>query len=136
MNKLLLLALATTVLFGCASEGSSPGSAATAAEVAIPKEQLIANHTNTIVKVTFSNGDRAENTFGADHAVRSIYSGRDGSESNEGTWSLKGDDVICFTWKNKKWEDSCWKDYKVGDQNVSYEQGGKKRKARFTVAPI
>ena len=135
IGSMLILGLSIAALSGCASEGGSHGTTSNAAEVPVPRDQLVANHTNTIIKATFANGDQSESIFGADQTVKSTYRWKDGSENNEGTWTLKDDDSICFTWKSKKWEGSCWKDYKAGDQYVGYEQGGKKRKVRFTITP-
>jgi hypothetical protein len=135
MHRVTAPALVIVGLLGCAGEGSAPGSASNAAEVPMSRDENIANHTNTVIKAKFANGDRSESVFDANNTVRSTYTWKDGSESNEGTWTLKDDHTICLTWKKKNWEDSCWSDYKAGDQYVAYEQGGKKRKVRFTVTP-
>jgi hypothetical protein len=133
MHKILIPAFAIFALSGCAGEGSTSGSASK--ETPLTRDEAIAIHTNTLIKATFSNGDRAENIFGTSNTVKATYMWSGGSETSEGTWTLKDDNSICFQWQRKNWDASCWVDYKVGDQYVSYEQGGKKRKVRFTVTP-
>jgi len=134
MYKVVAPAVLVLAVAGCASEGPASISTPRAGETRVPRDEVIANHTNTIIKATFSNGDRSESVFGADNSVKATYRWRDGSESDEGSWTLNEEGVLCFTWK-KKWDKSCWVDYKSGDQYVGYEQGGKKRRVTFTVAP-
>ncbi len=134
MYKVVVPAVLILAVAGCAGEGPASSSTPRAGETRVPRDEVIANHTNTIIKATFPNGDRSESVFGADNSVKSTYRWRDGSESDEGRWTLNEEGVLCFTWK-KKWENSCWVDYKSGDQYVGYEQGGKKRRVTFTVAP-
>ena len=126
-----ILALLALILAACAGAPTGPQ----AGEVPLTKDEIIANHTNTAIKGKMGNGDRFESAFAADHTVKSTYRSNGGSESDEGQWSLSDSDgeTICLTWK--KWEKSCWNDYKAGDAYVSYEQGGKKRRASFTVTP-
>jgi len=122
-------AVAALLLAACAGGASAP----TLGQAALTKDEEIAIHTNTVVKGNMGNGDRFESVYGSDGTVKSRYFWNGGSDSDEGTWSLSGDNnAVCFAWN--KWEKSCWIDYKAGDKYFSREQGGKRRTATFSVA--
>ncbi|HTS51688.1 MAG TPA: hypothetical protein VMH26_00280 [Burkholderiales bacterium] len=124
-------ALVAVVLAGCAGKGSTPN----AREVPLTKEQLVANHTNTIVTYQLSDGGSGQNVFDSDGGVRGTYNGKTGPQKDSGRYAWEKGNVDCIFWNSGG--KSCWAEYKVGDNKyVAHEQGGKKRTAEYSVQPI
>jgi hypothetical protein len=131
MYMKIVPALVAVLLVGCAGKGLSPD----AKEIPLTKEQLVANHTNTILKYRLSDGGSGQNVFDSDGGVRGTYYGETGTETDIGRYAWEKGNVDCIFWN--KGGKSCWAEYKVGEnQYVAHEQGGKKRTAEYSVQPV
>ena len=124
-------ALVAMLLVGCAEKGPS----ATATEVPLTKEQLVASHTHTILTYRLSDGTTGENVFDSDGGVRGTYDGKNGPETDSGRYAWEKGNIDCIFWNSGG--KSCWAEYKVGENKyVAHEQGGKKRTAEYSVQPV
>lgn len=119
------------VLVGCAGKGPSPA----AREVPLTKEQLVANHTNTVLTYQLSDGGSGQNVFDSDGGVRGTYNGKTAPETDTGRYAWEKGNIDCISWNHGG--KSCWAEYKVGENKyVAHEQGGKKRTAEYSVQPV
>jgi hypothetical protein len=131
MHRNVACTLVAVVLVACAGKG--PSSAAK--EVPLTKEQLVANHTNTVVTYRLSDGASGQNVFDSDGGVRGTYNGKAGLEKDSGRYAWEKGNVDCIFWNHSG--KSCWAEYKVGEnQYVAHEQGGRKRTAEYSVQPV
>jgi hypothetical protein len=123
--------LVAMLLVGCA--GKEPGP--TAKEVPLTKEELVANHTHTILTYRLNDGSTGQNVFDSDGGVTGTYNGKNGPETESGRYAWEKGNIDCIFWNNGG--KSCWAEYKVGDNKyVAHEQGGKNRTAEYSVQPV
>jgi len=131
MHMRITLVLIVVILVACAGKGSSPE----AKEVPLTMEQLVANHTNTILTYHLSDGGSGQNVFDSDGGVRGTYNGKAGPETDTGRYAWEKGNVDCIFWEH--WGKSCWAEYSVGENRyVAHEQGGRKRSAEYSVQPV
>lgn len=132
MRSIGICAASAIVLLSACATDQRMQSAGVSAETPLTHDEEIAIHTNTVIDYRMENGDTGRNTYGADGSVEGMYVGRGGRDTDKGTITMKGNNIVCVQWQ--KWEPSCWADFKMDDGYVAHEQGGKKRNVRFTVA--
>jgi len=131
MHRRIACTLLAVGLAGCAGTGNSPA----AKEIPLTKEQLVANHTNTVLTYQLSDGGSGKNVFDSDGGVRGTYNGKTGPETDIGRYAWEKGNVDCIFWKSGG--KSCWAEFKVGENKyVAHEQGGKKRTAEYSVQPV
>jgi hypothetical protein len=131
MHMKIACTLVVAVLVGCAGTKNSP----TAKEIPLTKEELVANHTNTVLTYQLSDGGSGRNVFDSDGGVRGTYNGKTGPEKDFGRYAWEKGNVDCIFWNGGG--KSCWAEYKVGENKyVAHEQGGKKRTAEYSVQPV
>jgi len=131
MHVKIAASLVAVVLAGCAGGGSAPAPK----EVPLTRDQLVANHTNTILTYRLSDGGSGRNVFDGDGGVKGTYNGKAGPETDSGRYAWEKGNVDCIFWNSGG--KSCWAEYKVGENKyVAHEQGGKKRTAEYSVQPV
>ena len=132
VNRMRIVSICiVTMLIACTGKGSGHD----AKEVPLTMEQLVANHTNTILTYHLSDGGSGHNVFDSDGGVRGTYNGSAGRETDTGRYAWEKGNVDCIFWDHGG--KSCWAEYKVGDNRyVAHEQGGKKRTAEYSVQPV
>jgi hypothetical protein len=131
MYRIIAPALIVVLLTGCAGKADGPAKS----EVPLTMEQLVAIHTNMILTYQLSDGGSGQNVYDDDGGVRGTYNGKTGPETDTGRYAWEKGNVDCIYWNNGG--KSCWAEYKVGENKyVAYEQGGKKRKAEYSVMPV
>jgi len=131
MYRKIASALVLGLLVGCAGKADGPK----ATEVPLTMEQLVAIHTNVVLTYKLSDGSSGQNVYDDDGGVRGTHNGKTGPETDTGRYAWEKDNVDCIFWNSGG--KSCWAEYKVGDNKyVAHEQGGKKRTAEYSVAPV
>ena len=75
--------LIVVTLVACAGKGSSHD----AKEVPLTMDQLVANHTNTVLTYRLNDGGSGQNVFDSDGGVRGTYNGKDGPETDTGRYA-------------------------------------------------
>ena len=131
MYRKIAPALIVMLLAGCAGKGDGPKTS----EVPLTMEELVAIHTNMVLTYQLNDGGSGQNVYDDDGGVRGTYNGKTGPETDTGRYAWEKGNVDCIFWNNGG--KSCWAEYKVGDNKyVAHEQGGKKRTAEYSVAPV
>jgi hypothetical protein len=96
MHIRIVRTLLAVVLAGCAGTGNSPA----AKEIPLTKEQLVANHTNTVLTYQLSDGGSGKNVFDSDGGMRGTYIGKTGPEADIGRYAWEKGNVDCIFWKS------------------------------------
>ena len=131
MYTKVLPTVVALLAIGCAGRATSTATK----EVPLTRDQLVANHTNTVLTYRLSDGGSGQNVFDSDGGVRGTYNGESGPETDSGRYAWEKANIDCIFWNH--WGKSCWAEYKVGDNRyVAHEQGGKKRIAEYSVQPV